>query len=160
MPDVQIRRGGGADTDVLAGLVPDPDRRFWRVRSAMDGLEQLLVAEADGQVVGAVSVRWAGACDPPNPWIYGGDVLEDWRSRGVGSLLWQAAHEECRSRGHELVSLDVDLENVAARRLYERLGYEVVGRHEHRWVARDRSGRVTGEGTADTWLMRCGLTPR
>ena len=158
MPDVRIRRGNGTDVDALAVLVPDPDRRYWRVRHAIDGREQLLVAEAAGQVLGAVSVHWEEGCDPPHPWIYGGEVLADWRGRGIGSLLWQAAHEECMSRGHEAVSLDVDVENVAARRLYERLGYDLVGPHLHRWAARDRAGRITGQGTADTWLMRCRLT--
>jgi ribosomal protein S18 acetylase RimI-like enzyme len=120
--------------------------------------ESLLVADLDGQVIGAVSIRWDGGCDAPNPWIYGGEVLPERRHQGIGTRLWQEAHRLCRFRGSRAASLDVDVTNVGARRLYERLGYVVLRPHEHHWVARDReTTAVIAHGTADTWLMRCSL---
>ncbi|WP_158228155.1 GNAT family N-acetyltransferase [Pseudonocardia sp. MH-G8] len=154
-----VRAGRAADERGLTPLIPDPARRAWRIRYTESGAEQLLVAETDARIVGAVSIRWNGGCDPPNPWIYGGEVEGARRGRGVGSLLWREAHRLCAARGASAASLDVDLTNTAARRLYERLGYEVVGPHAHRWVARDlETGAVTAEGVAGTWLMRCRLT--
>lgn len=50
-------------------------------------------------------------------------VLPLLRDRGVGTTLVEAAEELIRARGHERASLSVSSENVAARRLYERLGY-------------------------------------
>jgi ribosomal protein S18 acetylase RimI-like enzyme len=154
---VVIRHADQSDDGDLAGLVPDLDRRAWRVRNAVEGRESLLVAVVRDQVVGAVSVRWSGGCDAPNPWLYGGEVLARWRNRGVGTALWLAAHRECRARGFQFTSLDADAANARARRLYERLGYVVVGPHEHRWVARNQSGAITAQGFADTSLMRCRL---
>jgi ribosomal protein S18 acetylase RimI-like enzyme len=155
--EVVIRHGDQFDDVGLAGLVPDPDRRAWRIRNAAKGRESLLVAVVSDLVVGAVSVRWTDGCDASNPWLYGGEVLVRWRNRGVGTRLWLSAHRECRARGFQFTSLDVDVENVAAQRLYERMGYVVVGPHKHRWVARDQSGAVTAQGAADTSLMRCRL---
>jgi len=155
--EVVIRHGNQSDDVGLAGMAPDADRRAWRIRNAVEGRESLLVAVVNDQVVGAVSVRWSGGCDAPNPWPYGGEVLVRWRNRGIGTGLWLSAHRECRARGFQFTSLDVDVENAAARRLYERMGYVVVGPHKHRWVARDQSGAVTAQGTADTSLMRCRL---
>ncbi|WP_374111987.1 GNAT family N-acetyltransferase [Pseudonocardia sp. TRM90224] len=153
-----VRIGCAADEDGLASVIPDPGRRAWRIRNAESGTEQLLVAEEGSRIVGAVSIRWNGECDPPNPWIYGGEVEEAWRGQGVGSLLWREAHRACSARGALAVSLDVDSTNARARRLYERLGYEVVGPHAHQWVARDpETGAVAAEGVAETWLMRCRL---
>jgi ribosomal protein S18 acetylase RimI-like enzyme len=119
----------------------------------------MLVAEVDGDVCGVLSIRWHGGCDAPHPWLYGGAVLPALRRRGVGTALWLEAHQLCVARGASHASLDIDVVNVNARRLYERLGYVVLGPHEHSWVARDESGEITGRGSADTWLMRCNLLP-
>jgi len=125
----------------LAGLVPDSDRRAWRIRNAVEGRESLLLAVVRDQIVGAVSVRWSGGCDAPNPWLYGGEVMVGGGTEGIGTDLWLAAHRECRARKFQFTSLDVEVENASARRLYERLSYLVVGPHKHRWVARDHSAR-------------------
>jgi ribosomal protein S18 acetylase RimI-like enzyme len=153
-----IRSANLGDDAALASLVPDPDRRAWRIRNAVEDRESLLVAELDGQIIGTVSIRWDGGCDAPNPWIYGGEVLPDRRRQGIGTRLWQEAHRLCRFRGSRAASLDVDVTNVGARQLYERLGYVALRRHEHHWVARDwKTATVIAHGTADTWLMRCPL---
>jgi len=117
----------------------------------------MLVAEVDGEVCGVLSIRWDRGCDAPHPWLYGGAVLPALRGLGFGTALWLAAHQLCVARGASYASLDVDVANVESRRLYERLGYVVLGPHEHGWVARDVSGEITGRGAADTWLMRCNL---
>jgi ribosomal protein S18 acetylase RimI-like enzyme len=153
-----IRPAQAGDDATLASLVPDPDRRAWRLRNADEAHEALLVAELEGRVIGAVSIRWNRGCDAPHPWIYGGEVLPNHRNKGIGTSLWQEAHRLCRYRGARATSLDVDVTNAGARRLYERLGYVVVGPHKHHWVARDsEAAAVIAQGTADTWLMRCAL---
>ncbi len=54
-------------------------------------------------------------------------VLPAWRGRGVGTALLQRLLRQVRGR-HPAVSLSVAADNPA-RRLYERLGFEVVDRH-------------------------------
>jgi len=50
-------------------------------------------------------------------------VAPDQRGRGVGQALIAAAQEWARDRGYRLLSLNVLLENMPARQLYERLGF-------------------------------------
>ncbi len=54
-------------------------------------------------------------------------VPEGQRRRGIATQLSEAAEELVRSRGHRRIALDVDVENEAARALYERLGYHETG---------------------------------
>lgn len=54
-------------------------------------------------------------------------VPELLRRRGIGTELSRATEELVRSRGHRRIGLDVDVENTAARTLYERLGYRETG---------------------------------
>ena len=55
--------------------------------------------------------------------------------------------------------MDVEVTNVSARRLYQRLGYTVVARHDHHWIARhSTTDTIIATGTSDTWLMRAMLT--
>lgn len=51
-------------------------------------------------------------------------VAEDARGRGIGTALLEAAIDEATRRGASAVVLEVVDTNPAARRLYERLGFE------------------------------------
>ena len=53
-------------------------------------------------------------------------VDEDLRGAGVGSLLIGWVEEQGRASGSRRLCLDVSGSNLSARRLYERLGMEVV----------------------------------
>ncbi len=56
-------------------------------------------------------------------------VLPAWQRRGIGMKLLAAAEERAKAAGLTKCSLDVELSNVDARRLYERLGYRHVNTH-------------------------------
>lgn len=64
-------------------------------------------------------------------------TFEPYRGRGVGTALLDALVQEARRRGLPALSLSVEDANPA-RRLYERAGFEVVGRN----------------GGSDTMLLR------
>ncbi|MGQ9709271.1 MAG: GNAT family N-acetyltransferase [Anaerolineae bacterium] len=79
----------------------------------------------DGRVVGNVSFRRAAAA---GGWIIGNVAVHPrWQGRSIGRALVEAALEEIAARGGVWVGLEVRADNVAARRLYERLGFEPVG---------------------------------
>lgn len=66
----------------------------------------------------------------PNVWYPGPVGLLDelyvvpaQRNRGQGTALLQAVEEQVRARGGEVLEINVDGEDVAARRFYERYGY-------------------------------------
>jgi ribosomal protein S18 acetylase RimI-like enzyme len=143
------------DVDTLVRFVGEHDRVLVRVAAALASTEDMLVAVADGAVRGAVSIRWAGGCADGLPWLYGAEVEEGYRRRGIGTALWHVAEGRCRDRGAPMASLDVEATNADARRLYERLGYAVVGPHRHHWRALDpTTGEVVAEGDSDPWRMR------
>jgi len=50
-------------------------------------------------------------------------VVADLRGRGLGSSLLAAAEDAVRRRGGEVLEINVDGEDVDARRFYERHGY-------------------------------------
>lgn len=53
-------------------------------------------------------------------------VLPGWRNRGIGSRLLAAAEAQTCRLCLKACSLDVEVENGAARRLYERMGFRRV----------------------------------
>ena len=97
-------------------------------------LEPLL---AGGQVlallVGEPAVGVALLTLRPNAWYDGPVALLDelyvaphLRGRGHGTALLRAAEDAVRQRGVELLEINVDGEDVDARRFYERHGYGCV----------------------------------
>ncbi|MBQ1048145.1 GNAT family N-acetyltransferase [Micromonospora sp. C51] len=153
--DLMIRAARHVDLDGLGELAGSRDRAEVRLQAAERGEEAMLVAVAADHVVGVVSVRWRDGCDAPNPWLYGLAVVAPARRRGVGRALVEAGEAAGVARGAAAMSLDVDVDDVAAIAFYQRLGYVVVRPHQHRWRALDpRTGAVTGEGTVSTWIMR------
>lgn len=74
-------------------------------------------------------------------WLGGGEaelgdlaVDEGARRRGVGAALVKAALEAAADRGASAVFLEVRESNRAARRLYERAGFERVGTRKRYYV--------------------------
>jgi ribosomal protein S18 acetylase RimI-like enzyme len=87
-----------------------------------------LVAEESDQVVGFINVSLADEKSPlSQPRRMGRlgsvAVAEAARGRGIGGALVAAAESWAVGQGATEVVLNVWEENVAARRLYERLGY-------------------------------------
>jgi len=81
----------------------------------------------DGKVVGNANVA------PLRPdgrlWVLSNvAVAEQYRGRGIGGALVEACLERARQSGGERVLLQVWQENRVAHSLYEKRGFEVVGR--------------------------------
>jgi ribosomal-protein-alanine N-acetyltransferase len=80
------------------------------------------LAEQGGLIVGFVVGRTLG---------YGMgqvitlDVMPSARRQGVGRGLMEALHKEFAARGVELATLEVSVDNPAARSLYEGMGYRL-----------------------------------
>ena len=82
--------------------------------------ESLLVAEAGGDVVGALVAAWDG-------WrgnMYRLAVVPEHRRRGVGRQLVEAGHERLRSQGARRVTALVAHEELDATGLWRAAGYE------------------------------------
>ena len=79
------------------------------------------------------------------------DVAPEVRRAGVGERLMRAAERRLGERGIRRLRLEVGASNVAAQRLYEKLGYEQTGFIQHYY----------GDG-GDAWILekRCGAGGR
>ena len=93
-----------------------------------------VIAEGGGFAEGAAWWRTFAAPDCGYGYVaddvpeIGLAVLESARGRGVGSALLGALVANARALGMRGLSLSVEDGNDAARRLYERAGFEVCGR--------------------------------
>ncbi|MFC8537371.1 GNAT family N-acetyltransferase [Streptomyces sp. NPDC057249] len=144
----------GAAAAVLAGVhesdgypvegVADPEA--WL---SPEGLLGAWVAERDGRIVGHVAVNRAGSGeDVARLWRDGGGagdaevavlarffVGRDARGASAGARLMGAAEAYARAHGMPLV-LEVLTKDVAAIRLYERLGWQRIGELRHFFAGR------------------------
>lgn len=89
--------------------------------------EIFLVAEADGRVVGILGLHRGARAANRHTAEIGLTVAASHRGRGIGRLLMVAAETWARRMGVAKLRLGVFSDNLAARRLYERLGYVEEG---------------------------------
>lgn len=109
-----------AEGDKIGGEPPvDIERRASTFR-----LEGFFVAEAAGETVGSLSVH--GQLDGVGE--IGMMLAREWRGRGIGTRLMQAAVEYARARGMHKLSLGVWPHNAAAIALYRKFGFVEEGR--------------------------------
>jgi [ribosomal protein S18]-alanine N-acetyltransferase len=100
----------GRGLEASLRVVSDPDRETWIARRA-------------GRRVGFITLNLKGAFVG---YVQSIAVAEEARGQGVGSAILHFAEERI-FREHANVFLCVSSFNDGARRLYERLGYRVVG---------------------------------
>ena len=87
-----------------------------------DEAELAIFVREDGEIVAGLSGwTWGDCCELQSLWVH-----PDHRGRRFGSQLLAAAEEAAAARGcTQTVHFTYDFQ---ARRLYERAGYELVGR--------------------------------
>ena len=81
---------------------------------------------ADGEVVGCLWMGRPFSGDEATWYVFYVEVDASRRGEGLGRRTMQAAEEWSRSRGAKRIALNVFGHNVAARSLYDSLGYGVV----------------------------------
>ncbi len=86
---------------------------------AMPGAFGLLALAPNGSPVGFLLARRTAH----EAEILSLGVLSDWRRLGIAGALLAASCDQVRNRGGIRVSLEVARVNVAAQRLYEKLGF-------------------------------------
>jgi len=125
----------------VAGTVqmPFPRAEMWRERLSEppEGLYSL-VACVEGEVVGSLALETS-----PTRWrmrhvgSIGMAVRDDWRGKGVGTALMEAALDLADNwLNLTRIELRVYVDNAAGITLYEKFGFEVEGAH-HRLAFRD-----------------------
>jgi ribosomal protein S18 acetylase RimI-like enzyme len=103
-----------------AGLTIKPSDALPELRKLIDRNPGLfLVAEEEGQIVGAVIGAWDGR----RAWIYHLAVLPPMHGRGTGRMLMDELERRLRSVGATKLNLLVEQGNAGVAVFYRSLGY-------------------------------------
>jgi GNAT superfamily N-acetyltransferase len=141
-----IREAGADDVEAVAlaveslllelgGRRPECSELETEVRALLSDPEggSVLIAEADGKVVGMLSASWQRAIHVPGVYATIQDLWVDeaWRSRGVGAELVEAVASQARARGVSRLEVGLPRETFAAiastESFYKRNGFEHLG---------------------------------
>ncbi len=103
---------------------PEPPALTVRIRQLLDGGDTLVLLVGAGPD-GLAVLRFRAAIWSPGLECYLAElyVTPAWRGQGLGRALMEAALREARSRGADTMDIGVDEPDLAARRLYESLGF-------------------------------------
>jgi GNAT superfamily N-acetyltransferase len=136
--EIGVRTATPGDAAVLAALLDQFNREFGDPSPGPDvltrRLTRLLAADSTvGLLAGSEPVGFALLTLRPNVWYDAPVALLDElyvvparRSRGIGSALLLAGCELVKRHGVQLMEINVDGEDVDARRFYERHGFSCV----------------------------------
>ena len=131
----RVRLAGVGDAEAIGQLLddfnreyddptPGPDALAVRVRELLDaGATAILVAGGGPDGLAVLRFRpaiWSQGLECYLAELY---VVPERRGHGLGRALMEAALDEARRRGADTMDLGTDETDVAARRLYESLGF-------------------------------------
>ena len=108
-------------------------------RVASGSVEYLVVRAPCGRPIAKGGIEHADPHGPGKLWQLA--THPELQSLGIGTHLMAELEDRVRSRGHSVAWLGVELENVRARALYERLGYELFAEEMDGWETEDATGR-------------------
>jgi ribosomal protein S18 acetylase RimI-like enzyme len=120
---------GGASVGFIRPLARAEVAAYWQeVEAAIaKGTRHLLVARADGRIVGTVQIDCAVKANARHRAEVQKLLVHRWaRRRGIGRRLMQALEPLALSLGRNLLVLDLRLDDPA-QQLYESLGYRRTG---------------------------------
>jgi len=141
-----VREAGAGDVEGAAsavasllaevgGRIPAPSEMEAQVQALLDDPQggSVLLAEADGEIVGVLTASWQRAIHVPGIYATIQDLWVDpqWRSHGVGAELVEAIASQARARGTGRLEVGLPRETFAAiastQSFYERNGFEHLG---------------------------------
>jgi len=142
VPHTKLRILGGGISDPFGGMLEDYQACAAQMQAAMPALvrdlqctaeivpaactahaNHALTALVDGEIAGNIAVN--EVVDEAD--IIDVDVMPDYRRRGIANKLLAQAELNAVLRGCTKVHLEVRESNAAARALYEKRGYQIVG---------------------------------
>jgi GNAT superfamily N-acetyltransferase len=119
----------------LGGRRPPRQELESEIRAAVDdaAIGALIVAEAEGRIVGVLSASWQRALHVPGRYATIQDLWTDpdWRSRGVGARLVDELADLCRAQEVARIEVGLPRESFdaigATEAFYRRNGFEHLG---------------------------------
>lgn len=95
----------------------------------------LLVAEADGQLIGMANITQLNAEKQMHVAEVGICLIKEYWGYGIASMMMEMLMEFAQNSFLKVITLEVAQKNEPAIKLYEKFGFETVGRLRKRlWV--------------------------
>ena len=147
--DLNVREAEPRDAASLAALLSgftglettatQVEVRLQRIR----GLELVLVAEVKGRLVGFGCLRCLPCLGEDGPFAELSDLFVSVESRrlGIGEALVRALEARARAAGALGWQVNVDPDNEAARRLYQKIGFVRFAVTQQKWFSEERPFR-------------------
>jgi ribosomal protein S18 acetylase RimI-like enzyme len=123
-----------------------------------DGSRYILVAEFNDCAVGQLFMHFQRSRNS-RLYLYSFRVMPMFRGFGIGTLLIQSAEQMGQSQAMARAAIAVDRSNASARRLYERLGYQIVGEDNGLWNYLDHQNRLRWVKES-SWVLEKSLDVR
>jgi ribosomal protein S18 acetylase RimI-like enzyme len=116
-------------------------------REQQQGRRLMLVADCQDFPIGQVFVQLNNDEFRPidgqkRAYLYSLRVMEMFRGKGIGTSLMQEAESIVAETGYSWTTIAAAKDNPAARRLYERIGYQVFAEDSGDWSYLDHRGIV------------------
>jgi ribosomal protein S18 acetylase RimI-like enzyme len=112
----------GVDSSEAERLAGDQQAEAFPHGQPADG-HLVLEVIADSEVCGHVWIGPRAIGDVEHWWVWDIEIAQAFRGRGIGRWVMRMAEDCARQRGAIEIGLTVFADNVAARRLYDDLGY-------------------------------------
>lgn len=116
-------------------IIERPELKLYYEGFGSGRADHCIVAEEDGQVVGAVWTRTMndyGHIDDETP-SFAISLYKEYRGRGIGTRLMKEMLELLRSQGYKKASLAVQKANYAVR-MYEKVGFKTVDENDEEYI--------------------------
>jgi len=154
---LRIRPARQADLDVIlwGNEHLRANRQAFLDRQAR-GEAVILLPTLDDEPVGHLAVDLVQLQDEGGVYLYWFHVLDPFARKGIGTAVIKRAEQIAIETGRHFSEIAVGKTNDAARRLYERLGYRLLGDRVDRWTADQPDGSQV-EVVDDNWVLRKSL---
>jgi ribosomal protein S18 acetylase RimI-like enzyme len=116
----------------------------------------MLVAEANRFPIGQVWIDLTRKRESAIGVLWAFRVMIPFQNLGIGARLIVSAEELLKAQGFRKSELGVEKDNPDARRLYERLGYQVIGENLEEWEYTPPGGTIV-HVNSDEWIMHKSL---
>ncbi len=123
-------RAHGASAGTLQNPYPSVAQWQQRLATTDAATHYVFVALADGEIVGNCGLHANANPRRHHAWGIGMSVRDDWQGRGVGTRMMATMIDAADNwLGALRLELTVYVDNVIARRLYEKFGFVLEGTH-------------------------------
>jgi RimJ/RimL family protein N-acetyltransferase len=130
------------------GAVSEPSESFWISEMIRAAEHLVLVAEADGEVVGNILVSVDRGVATEHIGVLSITIADGWRDVGIGTVLVETAQRWAQERGLRKLSLGVFPENERAIAVYTKRGFVREGLRRRQY----RSGSAFRDEVLMAWF--------